>query len=872
MMFITWVQDEMEHLLNAEAGAKTSSYAQKHRRDLLVGYANPNLSTLYGYPRDRLVQTHIPADSNRFSPMVLSSVDRSKYSCEVAFVSHVSRPSEEIAEQLLLPYATERGLPRDTVYQIHDHLWKDYRAGRCFTDRMSFINMLSSFPDFDSFYKNLNSRDQLQTQILFYWRLNDTIYRHVVLEWAVEKGVDLHIYGRGWDKHPTFERYAKGVVQHGHELTKVYQAAKLNLHLNVTQGMHQRVWEILSSGATPLFRSSHAKPLQPLDIVMRYLAQAMYNRYLTEKDLNALLDSEHERGAADSLHTFFFQEALKRASSEDRLDRSSDRCDHMVSDILFGIRRLLHTNASWWFVDWEEISFSDKEMFNKKTSHLVNSRHPHAPVSVAHRGITLGNNYSQLRNDILYYVSTLLGEKNLHIPLGEPSKTRQNIWKKLTPLCNLATELVEIQQGQYKTKRHTAATLMDTFGRIDSPTTRMKIHVAKALAQNLQGGQDLDPILRSLDESQIVEEHELMEYLDLLVSIGETNKAIQQCEEAYKENARLLNGFSRIGWRAYLRLQPCSPLALFAKDKRLERQSDPWRLKHTWLCIEANRFAEAKSVFAEIKPTNLSCDRDHITYIFLKTILTKDSREAFSSDPALNRATYKEVLNALCSFTQMTLLRCTNRDKTALDSRILDTLVYFLLPTLPQNPAACQAATDIARLLISSGRYEESLEVVRRTCRDKASMRKSSIVLTINLCLNNQYELAERLLGDVDDAGFAEPIHRFRYAVAHGLLGHRIQAKQSLQHLRQKAPDFFLQSEHPTKWFTYALMLKALAYEEDCRTHLQCAREFDPSLPYREHWLDTIRIYPSKGHAEQLPTFRCPTKKIPPRESQQAFT
>jgi hypothetical protein len=107
--------------------------------------------------------------------------------------------------------------------------------------------------------------------------LNDTIYRHVVLEWADELGVEMHLYGQGWSNHPRFARYARDPVAHGAELNVAYQAARRCLHLNIAQGLHQRLHEIAASGANLLLRSqlSRMPPVgEPPREVMFRLATA----------------------------------------------------------------------------------------------------------------------------------------------------------------------------------------------------------------------------------------------------------------------------------------------------------------------------------------------------------------------------------------------------------------------------------------------------------------------------------------------------------------------------------------------------------------------------------------------------------------------
>jgi hypothetical protein len=82
--------------------------------------------------------------------------------------------------------------------------------------------------------------------------------RQQMIEWAAElcdeRGWKLHLYGRGWDRHPRFARYAKGELPHGDSLRAAYQCAKMNLHTGLGGAHHQRVLECALAGGCTLVR------------------------------------------------------------------------------------------------------------------------------------------------------------------------------------------------------------------------------------------------------------------------------------------------------------------------------------------------------------------------------------------------------------------------------------------------------------------------------------------------------------------------------------------------------------------------------------------------------------------------------------------
>ena len=388
LMFVTWVQDEMAHIHCAEAGRKLAEYAETGRRDLVIGHIH-RLEKDFGYPGRRLVQLTIPADPHVFHPTILSASDKVRYGCDIAFMSNCGMPSDQSVETRILPIVEPWGLSRATVTAIHDHLWQAYRADRMFVDRMEFLNELLCFPEFAAAYNNESTgasssvgvelarpaghpraqqAEPLQRQNppgtgesrqdallrLFLWGLNDTIYRHVVLEWADEMGVNMHLYGHGWDRHPRFARYARGPLSHGTELNMAYQAARINLHLNIAQGMHQRLWEIMAAGATLLLRARPADPNTPSAEAMHGLAQCL----MEGKD-PAQLSKTHQ----DSITDYVFRMAMSLAQAESSVPLEQRVMERLEAGVL--------NRPEWIIPDFERYVFRDKTGFKERVRALL---------------------------------------------------------------------------------------------------------------------------------------------------------------------------------------------------------------------------------------------------------------------------------------------------------------------------------------------------------------------------------------------------------------------------------------------------------------------------------------------------------------------
>ena len=88
----------------------------------------------------------------------------------------------------------------------------------------------------------------------FIQRINNSLFRHQALTRATELGINLYLWGRGWEQHPRFARFAKGIACNQSQLCAIYQASKINLQLTPTGAVHQRLLDGLAAGGFFLLR------------------------------------------------------------------------------------------------------------------------------------------------------------------------------------------------------------------------------------------------------------------------------------------------------------------------------------------------------------------------------------------------------------------------------------------------------------------------------------------------------------------------------------------------------------------------------------------------------------------------------------------
>jgi hypothetical protein len=102
-----------------------------------------------------------------------------------------------------------------------------------------------------------------QTATRLFDRMNNLLFRQQGLRWAAAAcealGLELQIYGNGWDKHPEFSNHARGSIGYGTDLEELTRSAAVNLVLEPFVCIaHQRVLDALAAGGFCLIRANPA--------------------------------------------------------------------------------------------------------------------------------------------------------------------------------------------------------------------------------------------------------------------------------------------------------------------------------------------------------------------------------------------------------------------------------------------------------------------------------------------------------------------------------------------------------------------------------------------------------------------------------------
>jgi len=249
---VMWIQDQAQHLFSASATAGLGEM------DFVVGYLIPALFEQLGFPTQRTRFLSSPVSQRKFHAASVGNDERSRFACEIGYVSHHGEPMEHLLQALVVrePIAEQNAvLPalRDLVTRL------GAMALEGLTPRTRQWLRAEVRETLQQALRRTFDEARVSGLVAAYgYPIAERVLRHQMLEWAAElcdeRGWRLHIYGRGWDRHPRFARFARGELKHGDDLRAAYQCARVHLHAGMGAPIHQRIMECALSGGATLTR------------------------------------------------------------------------------------------------------------------------------------------------------------------------------------------------------------------------------------------------------------------------------------------------------------------------------------------------------------------------------------------------------------------------------------------------------------------------------------------------------------------------------------------------------------------------------------------------------------------------------------------
>lgn len=248
--FVTWVQDSMPHLYEKGAGARLGEL------DFIAGNLREDMFQHFGYPRVRALHMPMAASARKFHPGSLSSAAAARHACEIAYVSHHSETSammhaRKLSEAASLPRVPELlGALFDSIMALVDSPLSGGPLTGLLTEATREEVRRAGLPGDEPAIAGVLTA--------YVFPIADRALRHrtlgCVATIAARRNWRIHLYGKGWETHPTLAPHARGELFHGEDLRACYQAARAHLHVSLHTAVHQRVFECAMSGGLPICR------------------------------------------------------------------------------------------------------------------------------------------------------------------------------------------------------------------------------------------------------------------------------------------------------------------------------------------------------------------------------------------------------------------------------------------------------------------------------------------------------------------------------------------------------------------------------------------------------------------------------------------
>jgi hypothetical protein len=358
--FCNWIQDDLPNLFGPDCGRNL------HRYDIVVGVIGTHRAQASGYRREQWKSLPVPVSRKVFSCEPVPEGDRRAHECDISFVTHLGKTRDELLRETL-DQVRQPEVQRLLKAQ-YEQLGPQIAAGKVPGSPAQTVGRIRQLANELGFQIGCADADRLRQ--MFTDRLVNSYFREQVLEWASDMGLNLHIYGRGWDRHPKLAKHARGAASHGHQLRCIYQASKINIQAVSTGAVHQRLTEGLFSGGFFVIRRTPTDVHGPLNEFIKDRCVALNIR--TEDELWNTSDAELSRSVR---------------ILNDALYSPSRLYEGFVSDLYVGAERGFSLQAGALLPSYEQVCFGTREEFEAVVGRFLNDEAARRAISEAQRSV-----------------------------------------------------------------------------------------------------------------------------------------------------------------------------------------------------------------------------------------------------------------------------------------------------------------------------------------------------------------------------------------------------------------------------------------------------------------------------------------------------
>jgi hypothetical protein len=218
-----------------------------------------------------------------------------------------------------------------------------------------------------------------------------------MIDWAAETGVNVHLYGNGWERHPRFARFAKGPADNTTELRKIFGAARISLQATPHGAVHQRLLEGLAAGGFFLIR------YVPGDMIER-IYQPLW-KWCVEEGIES--DEQIQQRATPEVWKMLGQ--LQRTLGIDPFKLGM----RLVDDLRTGADTgWLRSAGAVWAGEYDAVAFDSKGMMRRKISRFLGDESERRRLAGAMRRVVVERlTYRAVNERLLRFVGADLARR-----------------------------------------------------------------------------------------------------------------------------------------------------------------------------------------------------------------------------------------------------------------------------------------------------------------------------------------------------------------------------------------------------------------------------------------------------------------------------
>jgi hypothetical protein len=367
--WVMWVQDQLPNIFCPRAGAAQDRY------DYVVGYGRNQCVYEHGYPSSRFLPVMIGTNERRFQPRRLSAEEYERHACDVSFVSHASTPADVLLEEEISRQPSPQ--TKEVFEAIYARLKARYDAG----ESVTVAAELEAIIDESLHELSIRVDNPGRLMDIFTTKINNALFRHQTLEWLAElhesDGVRIHLYGRGWEKHPTLGCFARGVADNESALSAIYQASKINLQVTPWGAAHQRVFDGTAAGGFFLFRGTE---VERCDRIYRELWQ-----WCDANDIRN--DAALKRAAQQDAMVNAWIDQITRLNGKSPFSHGYDFVTELAVTAKSGFTR----SAATLWDEYDEVVFDTRQQLHERVRRFLKNDAARAVVARSMRDRTLEN-------------------------------------------------------------------------------------------------------------------------------------------------------------------------------------------------------------------------------------------------------------------------------------------------------------------------------------------------------------------------------------------------------------------------------------------------------------------------------------------------